>query len=112
MADDPLLTGRFTHEGDCNGDAQRNGVWSGTGVYKIGTWDLSGAVPVFVPSPPGGKWAVKWEARMNLDGSAEDKFGGHGIAEEVEGMQFDLAGRWQGPAGGYEGQILDPHAQE
>jgi hypothetical protein len=114
LLDNPLLTGRFTYEGDANMDAQMNGVLSGTGVYEVGTWDFGGALPVFTPSPGGGQWVVQWEAKGNLYGPAMTKFVGHGIAGEVEGMQFVLTG--QQPEGElyglYSGEVLDPHAQK
>src|SRR5512147_1238222 len=46
----PLFTGRLTWVGNFNGDAQLNGVGSGTGIFEVGTWDLSSDAPVFIPS--------------------------------------------------------------
>lgn len=118
VSDNALLTGRFILESDANSDAELiKTVSSGTGVIEIGTWDFTQTDPeiggpVFVPSPTGGQWFVKGEAKGSYASlSFEGQFVGHGIAGEVEGMQFVLAGHWEGFQGGYSGEILDPHAQ-
>ncbi len=114
VADNPLLTGRYTAEAICNLDAQLTGVFSGKGVIEVGAWALVDGVPVFTPSATGGKWVVKSESKGNLYGPFESKLVGHGIAGEVEGMQFVLTG--QEPEGApyelFSGEILDPHAQK
>ena len=69
-------------------------------------------MPVFIPSPTGGLWVTKWEMRGNPTGFYEGKVMGHGIAGEVEGMQFDLAGQGGGGVDSYSGEILDPQAEE
>jgi len=48
----------------------------------------------------------------NPTGSYEGKVMGHGIAGEVEGMQFDLAGQGGAGVDDYSGQLLDPQAEE
>ncbi len=114
VADNALPTGRLTFEGNGNYDAQLNGVGSGTGVLEVGTWAVVDDVPVFTASPTGGQWVVQWEAKGNLFGPLEVKFVGHGVAGEVEGMQFVLTGqRSQGaPSALGSGEILDPHEQK
>lgn len=105
----PLFTGRLTWVGNFNGDATLTGVGSGTGVFEIGTWDSSTAPPVFTPSPAGGVYVTKWEGRGNPLGPYEIKIIGHGIAGEVEGMQFNVTGVGSLFLTYYNGQLLDPH---
>ena len=69
-------------------------------------------MPVFAPSPNGGRWVTKWEGKGNPNGSYEVKVIGHGIAGEVEGMQFGLAAQGGGGVDNYSGQLLDPHAEK
>ena len=111
MSANPLVTGRLAWVGDWNGDAELNGGGAGTGVFEVGTWDRSSGVPVFIPSPTGGQWVTKWEMKGNPNGTYEGKVMGHGVAGEVEGMQFDLAGQGGGGVDYYSGQLLDPHAK-
>jgi len=104
-----LFNGRLTWVGDWNGDAQLNGSGQGTGVFEVGTWDSSGA---FTPSPSGGTWVTKWEVFVNPAGHYTGKVIGHGVAGEVDGMQFDAALAWTGPGvEDYTIQFLDPHGQ-
>ncbi len=112
VSDNPLVTGRLTWVGIWNGDAELNGGGSGTGLFEVGTWDLSSGVPVFTPSPTGALWVTKWEMRGNPNGPYEGKVMGHGIAGEVEGMQFDLAGLGGAGVDNYSGEVLDPQAEE
>jgi hypothetical protein len=114
VSENPLFAGRLTWTGNFEGDAQMNGAGSGTGVFEVGTWDLSSDVPVFIPSSTGGRWVTKWEARGSLSGLGYvGKVVGHGIAGEVEGMQFDveLVGGITG-ADYYSGQLLNPQAEK
>jgi hypothetical protein len=109
----PLVTGRLTWVGDFQGDGQLNGSGSGTGNWEVGTWDLSSGVPIFKPSPAGGLWVTKWEARGSLAGLGyTGKFVAHGVAGEVEGMQENLEFAGGGLTDYYTGQILDPHAKK
>ncbi len=119
VSENALLTGRFTMESDANGNAELTKVVSsGRGVIEVGTWDFTQTDPeiggpVFVPSPTGGRWVVKLEAKGSYAAlSFEGQFVGFGVAGEVEGLQFVLAGYWEGFQGGYSGEVLDPHAQK
>jgi hypothetical protein len=109
----PLLNGRLTWVGDWNGDAQLNGGGQGTGVFEVGTWagDLSSGL-VFTPSASGGTWVTKWEVKGNPAGPYAGKVTGHGVAGEVEGMQFDAALTGGAGVDDYSVQLLDPHAQK
>ena len=111
VSDNPLVTGRLVWVGNANGDAELNAVGAGTGVFEVGTWDLSNPQqPVFTPSPAGGLWVTKWEMKGQFPVNYEGKVMGHGVAGEVEGMQFDLAGQGGGGVDYYSGELLDPQA--
>jgi hypothetical protein len=113
LSDNPLVAGRLTVVGDFNADAQLNGVGSGKSTFEIGTWDLSTGAPVFIPSPTGGLFLGTWESKGNLAGPFTVQSAGHGVAGEVEGMQFNAEG--QAPdalSSHYTGWLLDPHAKK
>ena len=108
ISDNPLVNGRLTWTGNINTDAQGNGVGSGTGVFEVGTWDFISGAPVFTASE--GLWVTKWEFKGNMFGPYTVKVIAHGVAGEVEGMQFDFAAQGGGGIDYYSGSILDPHA--
>ncbi len=112
MSENPLVTGRLTWVGDWLGDPELNGAGSGTGVFEVGTWDLSSGAPVFVPSPTGGRWVTKWEIRGNPNTFYEGKVMARGVAGEVEGMLLNLAAEGGGGVDYYSGDLLDPLASE
>lgn len=113
VSNNRLVNGRITWEGNFEGDEELNGAGSGTGIFEVGTWDLSAGSPVFTPSPAGGLWVTKWEARGSLAGLGyAGKVVGHGIAGEVEGMQDSFYFHGGGTTDYYTGQILDPHAKK
>jgi hypothetical protein len=106
----PLLNGRLTWVGEWNGDAQLNGGGQGTGVFELGTWALTTDGWEFTPSARGGLWVTKWEVFGNPTGATAGKVMGHGVAGEVEGMQFDAAQTGSLGVDLYNIQLLDPHA--
>ena len=111
-SDNPLFNGRLTWVGNFNGDAELNGAGSGTGILEVGTWDLSSGAPVFIPSPTGGLWVTRWEAKGSLAGLGyTGKVVGHGVAGEVEAMLDTAEFQGDGTADYYRAQILDPHAK-
>jgi hypothetical protein len=112
VTDNPLLSGRLTWVGIWNSDAELNGGGSGNGVLEVGTWEFTTGGPVFTPSPTGGKWVTKWEMKGNLNGPYEGKVIMHGIAGEVDGMQYDSDVEGGGGFDYYTGQLLDPHAKK
>ena len=112
VSENPLFTGRLTWVGNFNGDAQLNGVGSGTGMFEVGTWDLSSGAPVFIPSPAGGLYVTTWQGQGNPISAYEVKVVGHGIAGEVAGMQFDVIGNGDLFSTLYSGELLDPHAEK
>ena len=57
-------------------------------------------------------WVTKWEIKGNPNSFYEGKVMGHGVAGEVEGMQFDLAAKGGGGVDYYSGPVLDPHAKK
>jgi hypothetical protein len=113
LSENPLVTGRLSWKGNVNVDAQGNGVGAGTGTFEVGTWALSSGVPVFTPSPLSGQWETKFEIKGNLNGPYTVKVIGHGVAGEVEGMQFIFEARWISTGvDAYSGEILNPHAKK
>ena len=114
ISDNPLLNGRLTWVGNINADAEFNGVGSGTGVFEVGTWEFNSESEEweFTADQKNSIWVTKWEAGGNLLVSYEVKVIGHGIAGEVEGMQFSVIALGGGGVESYIGQLLDPHAQK
>jgi hypothetical protein len=113
VSENPLLNGRLIWQGAINTNAKQVSTGSGTGVFEVGTWDLSGPTPVFTPSKDGGVYVTKWEFRNSAAGPYHLKVVGHGVAGEVEGLQFVAE------AQGYNiyvdvciGQLLDPKAEK
>jgi hypothetical protein len=112
LSDNPLATGRLTCVGDFQGDAELNGAGHGKGIFEVGTWDFSPDVPVFTRSPAGGLWVTTWQSQGNLLGPFDVNVVGHGVAGEVEGMQFQAEAQGDAGTGHYAIQLLDPHAKK
>ena len=112
LGENPLVVGRLTVTGNFNGDADLNGVGSGSSVLEVGSWDFSLGYPVFVPSPEGGRFEARWESQGNLQGASTVWAVGHGVAGEVEGMTYSVVGEAGDPLSAvYTGWLLDPHAR-
>jgi hypothetical protein len=112
LAADPRVEGRATVVMDlqikANGDVTIQGV-----VFKeVGTWDLNDpSNPQFTPS--GGVWVGIVEAKGNMTGNLTSTGVLHGIAGEVEGLQYKVEGG--GPTSGissYTIRVLDPQAKK
>jgi hypothetical protein len=109
----PLISGRLTSVGDFNGDSDLNGVASGTSTLELGSWDFSSGEPVFIPSPEGGLFVDHWEIKGNASGPYTGKAVGHGLAGEVQGMQYNV--QFQGSdtfTAYYGGLLLNPHSKK
>lgn len=93
--DTPLLQGRLEWEGELKMDSDGNGALAVKGVIELGTWDFTktddAGLPLFVPSPTGGKWRTSAEVHGNFNiPEFNTGFVGicvaHGISGPVEGM--------------------------
>jgi hypothetical protein len=103
VSENPLVTGLLTYTGQLNVDSEGNGVGGGTGLLTVIDGDTQ--------APTGGLWRTKWEFKGNMNGPYTVKVIGHGIAGEVEGMQFSAVATWVEPGlEHYEGQLLNPKA--
>ncbi len=112
-ANTPLLSGRLTIVGDFNGDADLNGFGAGTATLEVGTWDFSSGKPVFIPSPTGGMFVDHWQLKGNVLGPYTLSAVGHGIAGEVDGMQYNVEAEAPNAfTAFYVGFLLDPHAKQ
>lgn len=112
LANDPRVVGRATVVMDLqikpNGDVTLHGT-----IFKeVGTWDLSDpANPQFTPT--GGVWVGIVEAKGNMVGTLTATGVLHGIAGDVEGLQYKFEGG--GPTSGisvYTVRVMDPHAKK
>jgi hypothetical protein len=111
-SDDPRVEGRATVVMDLQIKANGDVVIHGTVYKEVGVWDLDGpSGPQFTPS--GGVWVGIVEAKGNMAGTLTAVGTLHGIAGEVEGLQYTFEGG--GPTFGvdvYTVRVLDPHAKK
>lgn len=112
LADDPRVQGRATVVMDLQIKPSGDVVLHGTVFKEVGTWDLSDpANPQFTPS--GGVWVGIVEAKGNMAGNLTSAGTLHGVAGEVEGLQYKFEGG--GPTSGvnlYTVRVLDPDAKK
>jgi hypothetical protein len=92
LSDNPLINGRLTVTGNFNGDLELNGVASGSGLFEIGTWDLSSGMPVFEAAADGAYYTSRWEFKGLLAAEGSLKAVGHGIAGAVDGLVYVVEG--------------------
>lgn len=114
LSDNPLITGRLTVTGNFNGDIYLNGVASGSGLFEVGTWDLSSGTPDFKAAADGAYYTSRWVFKGFLAAEGSLKAVGHGIAGSVEGLVYSAVGTtaWDDVLGMYtttwSGWLLDP----
>lgn len=115
-SDNPLFTGRFTWEGDANGDGALNGLAVCRNLFEVGTWeqDPDSGEWVFTPSAEGGIFVGAAQAKGNLFGPFEVKGEAHGVTGELKGLNIRLEGNADSLFGeqNYTVEYLDPKANK
>lgn len=115
-SENPLFTGRFTWEGDANGDAALNGICVCRNIFEVGTWeqDPESGEWVFTPSAEGGIFVGVALAKGNLLGPFDVKGEAHGVLGELKKFNIHLEGHGDSLFAdqSYTVEYLDPKANK